>query len=362
MKSRYLTIIFCVLLSLTGCSYKILDKGGIKGHKLEKMEPSKLMPTPDELEGNKTKVVIFPFENKAPKAQVSGAGNAASGMVERYVVESGGVDIIDREAAGKLQEEIALIEMGSSQEIASPMVANYAITGEINSVHGPRGFYWPEGKPGKMVLNALLSKALDKNIRGLPEYEYTVGIRGKIKIFQLPHGNLVRTIDINDETSITKMAGFGVGQMRIGGIVQPLSASEEQGLISRATTDGVEDARNEIKNFFAPRGYVVEKRVSPDGKDTIFLVTFGAINGAKEGMEVTVYTQETSIDARTGKEVMDEEIVGRAKVADIVKSTECWIHIENKEVASRVKMGDYIKVQYSKGGSDIAKSVGKFMF
>lgn len=362
MSKRLIISACAAAFLLSGCSYKIIEKGGLAAHKVQTLTASKFMPTQDQLEGNKTKVVVFTLDNKAPKAKTAGAGEAATGLIEQYAQESGGAEIVDRESAKKLEGELALIEMGTSKSIKGPAIADYAITGEISSVSGPKSTYWPEGKPGKMVLNAILSKATGKDIKAAPEYEHTAGIKGKIKIFQLPDGNLMRTIDIDDDKSITKMAAIGVGGLVVSGVAQPLTASEEQGLIVGATTDAVEAARHELKNFFAPRGYVIEKRVSADGKDTIFLVTFGTTNGAKEGLEVPLYTQVTSTEGRTGKEVVEESLVATVKVADIVKSNECWIHVGSKEVAEKIKQGDYVKVKFSKGVGDYAKTVGKFMF
>ncbi|MEF3192517.1 MAG: hypothetical protein K6347_08265, partial [Campylobacterales bacterium] len=64
-----------LLFLLTGCSYKIAEKGGVQAHKVVQLEPTKFMPTLEQMRAEKSKVVIFPIDEKAPLAKKAGAGS-----------------------------------------------------------------------------------------------------------------------------------------------------------------------------------------------------------------------------------------------------------------------------------------------
>ncbi|MEF3191868.1 MAG: hypothetical protein K6347_04885, partial [Campylobacterales bacterium] len=323
------------------------------------LEPTKFMPTLEQMRAEKSKVVIFPIDEKAPLAKKAGAGSVATGEVEKYLLEAGSVELVDRSAAEKMKDELALIELSGKGEISSPQIADYAVMGEISSVQ-ISSMFWPSGKPGKQMVGAVLQQLTGIEVENPPEYEYTASVKGKLKIFQLATAKMIKTIELDDDKSITKLP-LALGWI-VTNIPPNLPESEEIGLITGAASDAVESARFDLKNFFSRKGYVLEKRTSPDGKHFIFLVSFGTSDGAKEGEEVVIYTLEESASKLGGPTTVEEVPIGKAKIADILKSNECWIHTDDAALAERIKMGDYVKIHYSKGLGDYAKKAGKILF
>ena len=102
-----------------------------------------------------------------------------------------------------------------------------------------------------------------------------------------------------------------------------------------------------MKNVFAPKGYVTEKRVS-DGKPAIFRVSFGAAQGAASENKLKFYTIRKSQNALTGEATYDEIPLGEGKVSDQVSDGSCWVVADKEETAKAIRAGDFVRIFHEK--------------
>lgn len=334
MIHRMIVLGATALILLSGCSTKV---GNLADYQSAPLAQSKFMPT--NLDAGKPKVVVFELSNgKNSSAIQADVGATAATEIERYINESGSVELVDRAAADKLQNEIQLIEMGGTTPYNGPAIANYAISGSISNT----------GTDTKFV-EAVAYKGKDGKIyRTSPSCSYISKVSGLVKIYELPSMRIAFSQNFSDTKSQSEDARGAYDCDR----------SDRPELVRAATVDGIEAMRHDLKNFFATKGYISEKRLSSDGKKIIFKVEFGSNDGIQEGDEVSIYTLQENFNAIRKTSTQEEIKLGVAKVSEQITQNACWLLIEDKALADKIRLGDYVKVHYSKTFLDHVKGVG----
>jgi hypothetical protein len=281
-----------------------------------------VMPTKGQLERTRVKVVLLPPDDSAVRdnARATGAADVMLRAIEAKVSE-GGSEIIDRTLSDKLTKEIDLILFRQKGTYGGPEVANYAVKGVVgNSKY-----------KSEYVAAETVGDKKDKTT--IPAHcDQKVEVASSIRVYELPSLRLVTTI---------KAAGSATSTTETY-----CNDSKAPALLRAAMEDGVHKARHDLKNVFAPKGYVIEKRVS-DGKPPIFRVNFGSAQGATSKNKLRFYTIRTSENALTGK-TYDEVRLGEGSVSDQVSDGSCWVLADGEETARAIRLGDYVKVFHEK--------------
>ena len=326
-----------VVMSISGCAAKIAN---IAEYKPTPMAQGKFMPT--KFENTKPKVVVFELDNgKNQSAIKADVGLTTATQLEKYLNESGAIEVVDRNVAEKLKSEIQLIEMGGSSAYTGPAIASYAISGSISNA----------GMNSKFIE---ASQWVDKNGRVHtvpPSCQYISNVSGLLKIYELPSMRvaLSRSFEETKRQSEDARSAYDCGR------------ADDATLIRSAAVDSAEEMRHDLKNFFAKKAYISEKRISADGKETIFKIEFGTLDGAKADDIVEIYTIEENFNPLRQITTQEEINIGKAKISQQITQNACWILLDNKEVADKVKLGDYVKLHYEKSFMDNVKGASNML-
>lgn len=325
------------IMSISGCSAKIAN---LSEYKSAPMAQGKFMPT--KFESTKPKVVVFELDNgKNQSAIKADVGLTTATELEKYLNESGAIEVVDRNVAEKLKSEIQLIEMGGSSDYTGPAIASYAISGNISNA----------GMNSKFTE---ASQWVDKNGRvhtTPPACQYISNVSGLLKIYELPSMKVALSRSFQETKRESEDARGSYDCAR----------ADDARLIRSAAVDSAEEMRHDLKNFFAKKAYISEKRTSADGKESIFKIEFGTRDGAKAGDSVEIYTLEENFNPLQKITTQEEINIGKAKISQLITQNACWILLDDKEVAEKIKLGDYVKLHYEKSFMDNVKGASNML-
>lgn len=302
---------------LSGCVTKI-DKSAYKDADLREGE---ILPTKAQLKQERAKIVVLDTENRLTHSGDQSAGEQFAVTIEAELNDSA-TEIVDRSLSKKLNSELKLAEINGVGSYTGPQVAQYAVRGQINSLD------YSVKKSSRIISGVFRDK------KRMPvHYDHKASIGGIIKIYELPSLRLINSISVSgsaseEDTETGKNQGTGAS------------------LLKKAISFAISDKGHDLKNFFAPKGYVVERRVSE--LQSIFKVLMGHAQGAKPGDNIVFYSlKKKKANAFTGKEQLEEMQVAQGKISDNVEEAESWVIVEDNASADKIMLGDYVKVQYS---------------
>ena len=333
MKIQHVIFLSIAALLLGGCgpSLNIKNLDDLIPEQMEKAVPA---PTKTELATGRPKIVIANFldpedEDIKKLSLLSGLAREMTGNTETYLSEVG-VTIIDRNEAPSLLNEVQLSEMqGKAGQYNGPLVAQYAIIGRINSITTATEFQ--EGKSYK--------NKKGETIRIPPKCRYKANVTGILRIYIVPELRIVKTIQLNQDSSNTEDSRGSCNQ-------NPLGFTN---LIQQAGQQAVKSSRILFQNFFTPKGYILEKRVNHKEKLSYFKINIGKKRGLKKGLKVEVYNKISDTNPLTGEVTLEERNIATAYVTNKIGAKYAWILIEDIDMAKRVKLGNYITIQFEKG-------------
>jgi curli biogenesis system outer membrane secretion channel CsgG len=320
MKVSFGYILPFVALAVTGCaSSKISDLGSFQSVPMKQTEH---MPSKSELSGAKSRVIVFALEDK----KWSGAGESIADIVSKELNSTNNVVIVDRSLASNLGQEIQLAETKGRTGYQGQDVADFAITGKVTEAGAGVKFTeastWTD-KDGKSHYNPAQCTTSGK-------------VAFSLKVVQLPSLDVIKTIDEDATASATEDAPRGR--------CPDLSQGAANGIVSAAIGNAVQKAHTDLKNQFAPSGYVVERRNK--GSDNIFKTTLGTTGGAKEGLEAKVIRSVTDKNALTGVESAEQVVIAEGLISDQVGASFSYLIISDKSKADSILLGDKVQIVF----------------
>jgi len=302
------------------------------------LPPADIMPSKDEVSGTRTKVVIFNAEDgNVELAKSAKIGHSVASSLETYIAETGS-EIVDRTIAQKLKEEIQLAEMKGKSEYSGPNIANYAITGTITTANVGSKFQeasqWQD-KEGKWYTSPA-------------KCTYSANVKGNLRIYKLPGLSFSKAINIDEGVSTSQ-------ETRNSRC--PYSQGSQEGLVQQAASAAVKDARIEFQNYFAPKAYILERRQSEG--ENIFKLSRGKDFGFTAQSDISIFHLEESINPLTQEVNIEEYAIAEGTISNEVGQNHAWIVVDEEE-ASKIKLGDYVKVLYEKSAFESVGSLLKF--
>lgn len=321
---KRIALVTTLTLVMAGCaSTKIPDIAALDPVGLE---PGEVMPSKAELAGNTPRVVVFEADhgniNLAKSAHV---GGTIAREIEKHLAETN-VELIDRSLATKLQQEIALAEMHGKSDYTGPEIADFAIVGAISQAAVGSSFTeartWQD-KKGKWH-------------RTPAKCNYSAEVTGNIRIYKMPAMRPVEMMNLEGSASSseeTRSSNCGISRT---GAEQMARAAATRG-INRLSTD--------LKNQFAPRGYIVEQR-SGNGKH-IVKVTLGRKHGLKQGNTLVIQNVSRTVNPLTNEESIEIFTLGNARASDQIGSDSAWIIVDEK-ITDKIRLGQPVRLQYKK--------------
>jgi hypothetical protein len=326
MKKKVLLATAISTLVLTGCAE--LPSEHFSQYRSVSMEKADILPTTESLSRNKTKVVIFtPDEGGIELAKKAKAGHSIATTLEKYLAESG-VEIVDRKIAKQLKKELQLAESKGKSEYQGPAVANYAVTGSISTAGVGASFTarssWTDD---------------DGETHVSPAYcRYSAQVSANLKVYELPGLKYSETISIDDSVS---------SKTETRNSNCPMSSNQQKSLVRQASEEALKDSRIKFQNYFAPKAYVLEHRAFEE--QSLFKLSAGTNLGFKAGDELKFYSISVSKNPLTGDVSNEEYPVTEGEVAeDLVFDKHAWVAVDSEQ-ARNIKLGDFVKIEYSKG-------------
>lgn len=330
---RKIVAISAILVSvaLGGCaSSAIKDVGAFQKAPLQNAE---IMPSKAALAGAKPRVVVFELEDKMGSA----AGDQVADAIVKELNGTKNVVVVDRALATKLEQEITLAETKGRTGYTGQSVADFAITGKITSAAAGNSYTAASSWTGK-----------DGKTYYTPAKCTTTGrIAFAIKISQLPSLDVVATFDSEAVVSSSQDAQYSY--------CPNLSDAAAKGIISAAAASAVQKRHTELKNEFAPVGYVLERRTFE--KSNIFKISLGKSGGAKQGLKVQVLHSMTETNALTGAASTERVKVAEGVISDQIGDASAFVIVSDAASAEKIKLGDMVKVQFEDSFGDMLNKV-----
>jgi hypothetical protein len=301
------------LLVVAGCAQTTIKDGGPAAWSVAPMEDSDMVPASAD-PSRRTRVVVLASED-SPTAQGAGLAAVASSSLEAILGSAGGVEVVERRLADRLNNELKLAEMKGSGSYGGPEVADYAVRVVMGNASWGSTFV-----PASSSKNLLTGKTVNTPAG----HTYSGSSTMTVRIYAVPSLKLVEQFPVEGKVTVTE---------------QPTPATQANAprLMGAATESGVKAKKNEVLNHFAPRGYITERRVKE--KVSIFRVQLGKNTGARTGNTVEIVTMQ-----KVGS-VYDEITLGKGVMSDVVGNDGSWIRVDDEKVAARVKKYDYVKVK-----------------
>ncbi len=330
--------ILILALILGSCAPTIKD---FNKYQKQFISQTEFMPSEENLEGKPPKVVVFEFdEANIDTAKQADLGNTISKTVEATLSKNRLAEIVDRKSAAKLQKEVQLAEMHKTGAYKGPRVADYAISGGIANAD-----YASKYSSGSTYINPKNGQLISIP----PKYTYTSNVSGNIKIFELPSLQVVETIEMKGKSvrseNVQTDGGFSLGGIKIGG-EDVAGVQRDDGMVRKAGEDAVDEASVDIQNFFAKKGYILEKRAHD--KKSIFKINIGSADGIKHGDKFEVIGQYETQNAISGKTEIERRIIAKGRVSQLIDPKNCWIVLDEKDQENAVRIGDMVKIKYTK--------------
>ena len=130
------------------------------------------------------------------------------------------------------------------------------------------------------------------------------------------------------------------------------------GGMKKAASKGLLDIRPQLSKWFAVKGYIVQARTSPDGKQRSALINIGEKQGLKPGSELFAYTFQEITDPFDEKKVSCDvvKLPVELKVTEQLQADKAWVVIDGKpEQIMRVKTGQLVERKPLEGQGFIKK-------
>lgn len=302
------------------------------------LEKAKYAPTAEVLQRGKAKVVVFAFDNNGNQvAEGAELGLSMAGKIEAVLTENNTVEIVDRNIATKLQEEIKLAEMNQTGAYEGPAVADFAVSGSISNASFTHKFFEATrtvDKKGKVYVTQ-------------PSFRYTANVEGTIKVYELPSMKVVKVFKVSDNKARSEETRSSQNY-----------AEKDDDLVRGAGLDAIGSIKNEIKNQMAPQAYVLDKRIKDS--TAIFRVNLGSEKGAQPGDKCEIFTVTENVNQLTGTTETETRKLCEGVVSNQITPSNSWI-VASADESKDVKLGDQVKVVYSKGTFEYLKDAGSVM-
>lgn len=327
-----------VLLILSSCSTTIKNFDSYQKQFLSK---TKFMPSQDNIAGKAPKVVVFALDQGTNDVAIqSGLGESLANNVENVLSKNRLGEIVDRKAANKLQKEISLAEMNKTGSYKGPIVADYAVSGAISNA----------GFTSKYSNGSTYYNPQSRQFVSIPpKYTYSSDVAGNLKIYELPSLAVVESIEFkakkNRSEAVQQEGGVAIGAIQIGG-KKVEGAKRDDSLVRKAGDDAISDIEVDIKNFFAKKGYILEKRTLKD--KAIFKISLGSEDGIKQDDKFEVSGQYENENPLNNQIEVERRVITTGSVADIIYPKSSWVVMDDAKKAESIRIGDTVKMKYKK--------------
>jgi len=311
--------IVAVSLLASACATTSLEVDP-SSYQLEPLESASYKPTPDEVNRAKPRVAIFPLEllrgnDELSASEADALEPSMRSELEAALLDSGKVTLLDRNLAMRLRGAMAEAERSGKTPKAMQQ-ADSLIISQIDLMSADRE-YRPAttNRKGRVVPGVCIT---------------TAEVSGVMKIHDVFE---------NDTVGIQKISGRA-RDVDEAPACAPINNEDERALFQQAAKKASSEAKGFLRTHFAPKGYVVEKR--SNGESWVFKVTTDG-QAMSEYKTVKIFDRRLASNALTGETEPEVLSVGTARVTDQAGDRFLWIHVNDADVAARVRLGHLVK-------------------
>ncbi len=263
------------------------------------------------------------------------------------IVRLGGAKVFTRSELKKVLEEHKFQASGLADEktlvnFGKLVGVKYIITGSINNVN----LKWVTLEGAK--------EALTKHL-GLVGSVLAAGAEAN-EGWNIETDISLRMIDV--ETGEIVFSKIVKGKEVIGKIPYP-NYDALIGGIKKAGSKAINEVRSELSKLFTIKGYILQTRLTPDGKGKVALVNIGRKQGIREDMTLYVYTFQEIEDPLTGKKSCDKvKLPVILRPTNQIQEDKSWFVVDGEEISiKRVKPGQLVE-RTEIGSQGLIKSLG----
>lgn len=274
----------------------------------------------------KSQAIVSAFKVSAP--DVDAKNGIAAQQALKGTLLAADVQIVDRDVSAEVKKEISFIEETGASRGITFETADYFFKGEVLSVSNTseyserRSYTDKEGKthitPSKCVYSSSAKVSIIVYTMNPFEIDQTILTEGSASNEQenLSRCGVIRYADLN-EAAIKAAAG------------------------------GKSD---QIKDVFAPKGWVVDRRVDPKkgnvekGKKMIFKSSFPKSIGTKPGTKIQVYKMVENYDLMSDTTKREKALIGMGEIVNTPSDDSVWFKMDDKKDAAQLLLGDLVEV------------------
>ncbi len=255
------------------------------------------------------------------------------------IVNMGGAKVYTRSEMKKVLEEhkfqaSGLVDESTLVQIGKMVGVRYIITGSVNNVE----LKWLTLEEARGAAKDIFGKVGKLMAAGMEAQEgWNLNAEIAIRIIDVETGEILFSKVVRGKHVIGKVPYPNFDAM-IGGI-------------KRAASKAIADARPELSKWFTVKGYILQTRTSPDGKQRAALVSIGEKMGLKPNSELIVYTFQEIQDPFTGKASCDiVKLPVKLIVTEQLQADKAWTVVEgDPSQVKRVRTGQLVERAPLKG-------------
>lgn len=255
------------------------------------------------------------------------------------LVNMGGATVYTRKEMEKIMTEYQFQRSGLTDENTLARLGKLAgvkfiITGSVNNIDLSYKTYESARKG--------LERKSDNTLFNIAGFVTAAGLETQ-EGWNISTDVALRILDV--ETGEVLFSKIVTGKQIIGKIPYP-NYDAMIGGMKKAAAKALENARPLLSKWFIVKGYIVQMRTSPDGKERSALINVGEKQGLKVGSELIVSTFQAIADPFDEKKVSCDvvKLPVVLKVTDQLQADKAWVMVQGPpEAVKRVKMGQLVE-------------------
>jgi hypothetical protein len=319
---RSCLLVVAVAAGFVACaSTQIGDPNDYEPVELNRVFP---YPSPDELAQQKTEVVLASHYTTELPSSVVGPSMTAVQQRLLHILDEAGARVIDRSLDDLKQVRRDLTRQykarGSGAEADWALISRIARYEHEASYEEPTGLFKSEEE--------LAAEPGTCTHKGIVEVD--------IKAIVIPKDRTARVTLTLGNSGEFSQEDFDESC--------PITEERREALLEEALEEALPCIDVNVKNQFAPRGYVEEHRVSKTGDAHIYKTSLGSRNGARPGIELTIFRVQYMTTA-AGQQARAERRIGQAVITDQIGKDFSWVSVsaDDKET---ILAGDLVRAIY----------------
>lgn len=283
-------------------------------------------PTPEELAQQKTEVTLAThFGAELPASDVGPSMTVVQQRLLR-VLQEAGARVIDR-SLDPLKDVRRDLTQKHKKSRANHLDVDWVLISRITQYDVTATYEPPSG----------LFKSQEELASDPGTCTHKGVVQVDIKAFVLPGDDVRATFSLKNEGEF-EQSSYDESC--------PVDAAREQVLMDGVLEEALGCIGTTVKNQFSPRGYLEEHRVSPAGNRHIYRTSLGKSNGARPGLELSIFRVQYMTTA-DGAQDREERRIGTAVVTDQIGEDHSWVAVDPGDVEQTLLAGDLVRAVYS---------------